>query len=322
VGRGRLVALKAAPSRVSVRAATPPDLNDLFLFTQLVVHGGFSAASHILGVSKSRLSRRIAGLEEHLGSRLVQRSTRTFAVTATGQLFLDHCLRVVAEAEAAEAAVLQLHSKPRGVVCVSCSITMAQTVLGHTLPRFLMDNPDVKVRVVSTSRAVIEQGVDIALFIHKAPLEDSGLVVRTIGISHQVLVASPRLFEQVPLPTTPEDLKRCPMLSVGREAGRDTWALTNSDGVRATVMIEPRLELESLLILKEAALNGLGVVRMPKVVCLNELRTGALEIVLPQWSLAPHEIHAVYPSRKGMTPAVRSLVEFLTRSIQQMLNEV
>lgn len=298
-----------------------PDLNDLFLFAQVVSHGGFSAASRGLGIPKSRLSRRISHLEERLGARLVQRSTRTFAITAAGQLFLQHCQRAVAEAQAAEAAVMEIQKTPRGLVRISCPITMAEAVLGHLLPQYLTDNPQVRVEVTSTSRSLnlIERAIDIAFVIHKSPLPDSSLVVRLLGVSRQVLVASPRLFEWAPRPGTPDDLQRFPMLCAGHEWGGDRWVLTRTDGEEATVVVDARLESESLLILKDAAVAGVGIVRLPRLICAAELRAGALEPVLPQWSVASNEIHVVSPSRKGMSPAVRSLLDFLTKHIPEIL---
>lgn len=303
---------------------TAPDLNDLFLFAQVVSHGGFSSASRSLGIPKSRVSRRIASLEERLGARLVQRSTRTFAITAAGQLFLQHCQRIVAEARAAEAAVMEIQKTPRGMVRISCPITMAQSMLGQLLPRYLIDNPEVTVEVTSTSRSLnlIERAIDIAIVIHKDQLPDSSLVVRSLGVSRQVLVASPRLFERVPRPASPDDLQRCPMLCPGHEWGGDRWVLTRDHGEQATVVVDPRLESESLLILKTAAVAGVGIVRLPKIICVGELRTGELELVLPQWSVASHEIHAVCPSRKGMSPAVRSLLDFLVKQVPQILAQI
>lgn len=156
------------------------DLNDMYLFVQVAEHGGFSAARRALGIPKSRLSRRIVALEERLGTRLVQRSTRTFAVTAAGQLFLQHCLAMVAEADAADTAVAEIQSKPRGTVRVSCSATMSQFVRGPILPPFLLANPEVRISVLSTNRTVIEENIDVALFVHRAPLQDSMLIERML----------------------------------------------------------------------------------------------------------------------------------------------
>jgi DNA-binding transcriptional LysR family regulator len=298
------------------------DLNDMYLFAQLVEHGGYSTASRALEIPKSRLSRRIAALEEHLGTRLVQRSTRTFAVTDAGRAFLEHCQAMIAEAEAAENAVAQIRAVPRGLIRISASIAMAHHVLAPILPRFMLDNPEVRVHVLSTNRIVhvIEENLDIALFVHRTPLQDSMLVMRMLGQSHQLLVASPRLFAEDPRPAIPEELKRFPALSVGGREHPETWELARVDGAKAaTIFSTPRLVSDSLSVLKGAALAGVGVVRLPEFICRREIASGQLEVVLPGWSLPSHDIHAVYPSRKGMTPAVRSFIEYLADSISSEL---
>jgi DNA-binding transcriptional LysR family regulator len=286
-----------------------------------VEHGGFSPASRVLGLPKSRLSRRVAALEERLGVRLVQRSTRTFSVTDAGRAFLQHCQAMLAEAEAAENAVAEIQSMPRGLVRVSCPITMTQYVLGPVLPGFLLANPEVRVDLISTNRSVniIEENIDVGLFVHRAPLQDSLLVERMLGVSPQVLVASPQLFEREPRPVAPEDLKRLPSLAVTGRAGPDAWQLTGPDSTSVTIFKTARLTGESLTVLRDAALAGVGVARLPEFICRKDIRDGALELVLPEWSLPAHEIHAVYPSRKGMTPAVRAFIEYLAHEIAARL---
>jgi DNA-binding transcriptional LysR family regulator len=259
-------------------------------------------------VPKSRLSRRVAALEERLGTRLVQRSTRTFAVTDAGRAFLQHCQTIIAEAEAAENALAAMQARPRGLVRVSCSVTMTQFILGPILPAFLLANPEVRIDLISTNRIVnvIEENVDIALFVHRAPLQDSLLVERMLGVSPQVLVASPMLFEDAPRPTVPDDLKRLPLLAVTGRVRPDTLELTARDASSVTVFQTPRL-------------TGVGVARLPEFICREDIRAGRLEIVLPQWSLPEHEIHAVYPSRKGMMPAVRAFLEYLAQEVRRQL---
>src|SRR6266404_166167 len=245
------------------------DFNDLYLFAQIVIHDGYSAASRNLGIPKSTLSRRITALEERLGSRLVQRSSRTFAVTAAGRVFLQHCIAMIAEADAAELAVAQTQARPRGLVRVSCPISMAQSMLGPVLPTFLSENSEVNVSLVSTNRSVnlIEEGFDVALFIHRTPLQDSSLIVRAIGTSPQVLVASPHVFRQAPRPRSPADLRSLPTISMNYGLATDDWRLFRGDESYTAVVTEPRLIAENLLILKDAALGGVGVARLPKIIC-------------------------------------------------------
>lgn len=300
------------------------DFNDLYLFAQIVIHDGYSAASRNLGIPKSTLSRRITALEERLGSRLVQRSSRTFAVTAAGRVFLQHCIAMIAEADAAELAVAQTQARPRGLVRVSCPISMAQSMLGPVLPTFLSENSEVNVSLVSTNRSVnlIEEGFDVALFIHRTPLQDSSLIVRAIGTSPQVLVASPHVFRQVPRPRSPADLRSLPTISMNYGLATDDWRLFRGDESYTAVVTEPRLIAENLLILKDAALGGVGVARLPKIICGEELSDGRLEAVLPDWSMPPHEIHACYPSRKGVPPAVRCFVEFVAKALGERLARI
>jgi DNA-binding transcriptional LysR family regulator len=300
------------------------DLNDLYIFAEVVTHNGYSSASRDLGLPKSTLSRRIAALEERLGSRLVQRSSRTFAVTTAGQLFLKHCLAMIAEADAAELAVAQTQTRPRGLVRVSCPISMAQSMLGPILPAYLSENPEVNVSLVSTNRSVnlIEEGFDVALFIHRTPLQDSSLIVRAIGSSPQVLVASPQLFERIPRPSSPEELNSLPTISMNYGLANDDWTLFRGDDKRTAVIADPRLIAENLLILKDAALGAVGVARLPKIICGKELREAQLEVVLPDWSMPPHEIHACYPSRKGVPPAVRSFVDYVVKAIGERLAKI
>ena len=271
---------------------------------------------------KSRLSRRVAALEERLGTRLVQRSTRTFAVTDAGRVLLQHCQAIIAEAEAAENAVAAMQARPRGLVRVSCSVTMSQYVLGPIMPALLLANPEVRVDLISTNRIVniIEENVDIAMFVHRAPLQDSLLVERMLGVSPQVLVASPKLFENLPRPTTPEQLKQLPSLAVTGRTRPDTIELTARAGSSVTVFQTPRLTGESLTVLRDSALAGVGFTRLPEFICRDDIRSGRLEIVLPEWTLPAHEIHAVYPSRKGMTPAVRVFLEYLAREVRKHLS--
>jgi DNA-binding transcriptional LysR family regulator len=299
------------------------DLNDMYLFVQVAEHGGFSAASRALGIPKSRLSRRIVALEERLGTRLVQRSTRMFAVTAAGQLFLQHCLAMVAEADAADTAVAEIQSKPRGTVRVSCSVTMSQFLLGPILPPFLLANPEVRISVLSTNRTVnlIEENIDVALFVHRAPLQDSMLIERSLGVSKQVLVASPELLSRSPPLTEPKDLTEFPALSAGGRIGAHEWELISTSGYRTMVPIVPRLTAEHLSLLKDAVLVGAGIARLPLVMCAEEIRAGTLAVVLPDWSVPPHEIHAVYPSRKGMTTAVRHFIDYLVDTVGHNLQQ-
>ncbi|WP_049622847.1 LysR substrate-binding domain-containing protein [Frateuria defendens] len=293
------------------------DLNDLYFFAAVVEHGGFSAAGRALGIPKSRLSKRIAQLEERLGVRLLQRTTRRFVVTEVGERFYGHCRAVLEEARAAQDAVDELRVEPRGVVRISCPISLVQTVLADVLPDFLAQYPKVQVRVQASNRRVdvVGEGVDIAIRVRTKLDTDANLVMRTFGMSRVLAVASPALLNSLGRPQTPAELARLPALSIQEHEGAQVWELSDADGQRASVEMGARLISGDFVILLEAARRGMGVALLPEFVCAPLITSGELEVVLPDWSAPDGTMHFVYPSRRGMLPGVRALVDFLAERL-------
>ncbi len=171
-----------------------PDLNELYYFAQVVEHGGFAPAGRALGIPKSKLSRRVALLEERLGTRLLQRSTRSFAVTEVGQRYYQHCRAMLIEAEAAEESAALAHAEPCGVVRVSCPVALLAARVGGMLGEFMRRYPQVELLVDETNRRVdvVGEGLDLAIRVRPPPLQDSELVLRTLAERRQCLVAAPR----------------------------------------------------------------------------------------------------------------------------------
>lgn len=288
------------------------DLNDLYYFSIVVEKGGFAAAGRALDIPKSRLSRRIAQLEERLGVRLIQRSTRRFAVTDAGQRFYAHCQTVIAEAQAAEDAVAQLTSEPRGLVRMSCPVSITQNVLSLILPEFLAKYPLVKLLVLSTNRRVdlINENVDIAIRVRTKLDTDADLVVRSFGNSRSVLVANPKYLDAHGRPESPDDLRKLDTISIS-ESEVQTWELRNADGVEFRHDHRPRVMCGDFPMTLASAVGGLGVAFLPETVCTAALDKGDLEIILPAWSPPQGIIHCVYPSRRGLLPSVRALIDRL-----------
>ncbi len=289
------------------------DLNDLYYYAQVVEHGGFAAAARALGVPKSKLSRRIALLEERLGVRLIQRSTRRFSVTEIGRVYHQHCTAVVAEAEAAQEAIDRTSAEPQGLVRISCPIVLMQQRVGAVVSRFLMEHRRVRVHVEATNRRVdvIAEGFDVALRVRTPPLEDTGLVVRVLGGHGGALVASPGLLDRRERPRAPGDLDRFDSLDMTRLGGEHRWRLTGPDGTVSDVPHRPRLVTDEMMTLRRAALDGAGVVALPKYLVEDDLARGALEAVLPPWTPPSGLVHAVFPSRRGLLPAVRTFIDAL-----------
>lgn len=293
-------------------ALSMEDLNDLVWFAKVVEHNGFSAASRYLGVPKSRLSRRVAALEERLGVRLLQRTSRRLTVTPVGQLFYERCQAVISVSESASEVVQQAIGQPIGTLRLSCPITLAQFWLTPLLPKFMSAFPRVNLSLTATNRQidVVEEGFDIALRVRRAPLSNSSLVVRRLGQTIDVLVASPSLLAVNGTPASPADLKNWPTLALPGAADHLTWELKRATETSQT-QINPRLVSDDMFALRLAALEGIGIALLPKLICDADLRQGRLERVLPDWGCAPSEIQATFPTRRGMLPAVRALIDFL-----------
>ena len=293
------------------------DLNDLYFFAAVVEHGGFSAAGRALGVPKSRLSKRVAQLEERLGVRLLQRTTRRFVVTEVGERFYAHCRAVLEEAQAAQDAVDELRAEPRGVVRLSCPESLAQTVLAYLLPDFLTLYPKMQVRLLASNRRVdvIGEGYDLAIRVRSKLDSDANLVMRSFGQSRTKLVASPNLLKVQGRPATPEELAKLPALSMREHEGAQVWELIGVNGEQVNVEVQARLITGDFAVLLESARRGLGVALLPEFVCAPAIARGELEVVLPDWSVPEGTMHFVYPSRRGMLPGVRALVDFLAERL-------
>lgn len=289
------------------------DLNDLYFFVQAVDHGGFAPAARSLGMPKSRLSRRIALLEDRLGVRLVQRTTRRFAVTEVGQEYYRHCVAMLIEADAADDAIAQLRSEPRGLIKLSCPSALVYFHVGDMLGRFMAANPQVDVHLECTNRRVdvIGEGFDVALRARFPPLEDSDLVMKVLGSSRHRLIASPQLLQKHARPEVPADLALLPSVDLDSPQREHTWSLDGPDGTHARVTHRPRLMVDDMVALCFAARNGVGVAQLPTMMIGNELASGHLVDVLPEWAPKSRIVHAVFPSRRGLLPSVRALLDHL-----------
>lgn len=296
------------------------DLNDLVLFAAVVTHGGFSGAARALGVPKSSLSRRVADLERRLGVRLLQRSTRAVRVTDVGAAFYAQCEAVGQAARAALEIAERAGEKPSGRLRVSCPVGVAHIFLAPVLGGFFRANPEVRLELDLTNRRVdvIGEGYDVALRIRTA-MDDSNLVVRSFGLSHQILVASPSfLDERGPFPSAESLQGVTGVGSGGMGMDRPRWRVAAPDGVLVDIEYAPVLVTDDVHVLEQAAIAGIGVAQLPFNLCGDAVGEGRLIILLPDHRIAAHQLHAVFPSRRGMVPAVRAFIEFLATELPRM----
>ncbi len=296
------------------------DLNDLYYFAAVVEHGGFAAAERALGIPKSRLSRRISALEAELGVRLLQRSTRRFAVTDVGNSVYRHAQSMLLEAQAAREVVDRLSAEPRGLVRVSIPVGLAQREIPSLLPDFLARYPEVRVQLHVSNRRVdlINEGFDLALRVRDKLNDDGSLVMRSFGQIQERLVASPAYLRRFGRPQVPDDLAAHVTLSMIEDDARQRWELQRN-GESQRVELKPRVAGFDFPMLMALAKQGVGITLLPETLCADAVRSGELQVVLPEWKLPQGIVHAVFASRRGMLPAVRVFIDHLAERLPPML---
>lgn len=283
------------------------DLNAMVMFARVVQHGSFSAAARHSAVSTSTLSRRIAQLEEDVGARLLERDSRNVRTTPAGEIFLERCRRVAAEADLAAHAADALHGEPRGRLRVSASPLFTHAVLAPMLPDFLARFPAVELDLHVTVRrvAVIEEGFDVV--IRAGRPRASSLIGRRLGESTSCLVATPAWLDGVDAITRPSDLERSGCLVYSPRNGTVRWRFTR--GASEVVVEAEGTRMNDLLTLQRLCLAGVGPTALPALLCAEALRDGRLVRLLPEWSLPTASVTALYPSRRHIAPSVRAFID-------------
>lgn len=289
------------------------DFNEIVVFARIVQLGSFSAAASSLGIPKSTVSRRVAELEERVGARLLQRTTRKLNLTDVGRTYYEHCSRIVVELEEAQLAVSQLQSTPRGLLRVTIPLTFS--VVGPVVTEYLARYPDVQVEVVCTDRRVdlIDERFDLAVRVGHIP--DSTLVSRKLGSVRRILLAAPKVMERMKGVKEPVDLERHPSIIFAPEG--NVWTLT-SGAKSAEITLRPRLVVNDYDMLRTVACAGFGVALLPEYQCLEELKSGRLRRILDTWAAPAIPVVAIYPSTRHLSPKVIAFVELLRTRLQAL----
>lgn len=295
------------------------DLDDFYCFALVVEHGGFSAAERATEIPKSKLSRRVYNLEEQLGVRLIQRSSRHFAVTDIGMDVYRHAQVMMNAAQAAHDAVNHLSSEPRGVIKVSVPVDIAQNQMTKILPNFLKKYPEVRVQMMVSNRRidVINEGIDVALRVRSKLDDDPNLVLREFEAIEQRLFASQAYLNEFGHLSTPEQLTDHRIISMAEDHLDQHFLLTDPNKLQKKIKVNPVIMGSNLLMLAELASQNCGIALLPDSIAQDFVQSGQLVKVLPEWT-APHGIfHAVYPSRRGLLPAVRVFIDYLVEQLAQ-----
>jgi DNA-binding transcriptional LysR family regulator len=280
-------------------------------FVRVVEAGSFVAAADRLGISTSSLSRLVADLEQHLGTRLLNRTTRRLSLTESGQAYYERCVTLLADLAEAEAMAGQSAAQARGTVRLTCSYSMAEQKVAPAIASFVERHPAVKFELVVSDRIVdlVEEGFDLAIRV--GALGSDRLVARRLGSMQLVLCAAPSYLERHPEPRGPADLAAHNALTYAYSASPRLWRFTDRAGEVHDVRVAGNLHANSGDALRAAALEGLGIINEPDFLLDPALRAGRLVRLLPEYTGGGGDIWAVYPSRRHLSLKVRLFVDHI-----------
>jgi DNA-binding transcriptional LysR family regulator len=297
------------------------DLNDFRTFVRIVECGSLTAASRQLNVPKSTVSHRLQQLETSLGVRLLNRTSRSLSTTDAGGLFYRHAVATLERADLAESAVRERLIEPCGTIRFTTAVATSLFALRPILPEFIRHHPKVSV-VQHTSDDPIDivgGSFDLAIRAHSGPISDSTLVQRTLARAPWFLFAGLDYLDRRGLPIGPEDLEGHDALIMSGPGWPTAWRLKHPTHGEVVVPADPRLAGNDILMLKQAAQDGLGIVALPGYICREDVKSGALRRVLPDWLAREASITAVMPFRHGLLPSVRAFVDFLVEQVPKLV---
>ncbi len=286
---------------------TTIEFGEMQAFFAVVSEGTFTAAAARLGTDKARVSRTVRRVEEKLGVRLLNRSTRHISVTEVGREYFERVASILAAAEAAEAMVAQQTQEPRGRLRVTAGVEFGTTQVDGWIAEFLQRWPKVSVEAEYTNRIIdlVHENFDVAIRI--GPLEDSALSARKLGELSYALYAAPEYLDKRPDMREVEDLSDHDLI-MHVPRGRPSWNLMNDNRLEK-VSRAPRSVVNNTIAARNMALAALGVAQLPQYLAEPNLEDGTLKVVLPGWARSPVPVHAVFTSTRYMDPKVRSFID-------------
>lgn len=290
--------------------ARPIGLDDVAVFVKVASTGGFSRAALALGLPKSSVSRAVARLEDSLGVRLIERTTRQMRLTHAGSDYFDQVQRALQGLDDAADSVRQLQTEPRGQLRVTAPVDLGQIVLAPLCVAFLRQHPGIDLEMVLTDRVVdlVDEGLDLA--IRAGDLRDSSLVARRLGTSQLALFAGTRWLAQHSPPRHPDELRQLPAVLFRNRTGETALRLRGPQGM-ADAVLRGQLSCNNFLFLRAALIEGAGIGVLPTLVARDDVAAGRLQRLLPEWTLDEGPLWAVYPSTRHLPLKVRAFIDFL-----------
>jgi DNA-binding transcriptional LysR family regulator len=288
-------------------------LQSMRVFAKVVEQGSFARAAQALAMSNAVVTRLIADLEDHLGTRLLNRTTRKLSLTETGHAYLERVVQILQEIEDAEAIASAQSSKPSGVLRIYSHLGFGQQQLPLLLPEYAAQYPDVTLDVIISDRTVdlVEERIDIGIFIDFQKF-DSSMVARQLGISEAVLCASPAYVKQHGEPKNLADVSHHACLNFSYEQLRHAWPLKGPDGNTINIPISNKVISNNGDFLRHCAIAGMGIVIRPSFALGDDLAAGRLVRLLNDHHLGRLSVVMVYHSRRLLSAKVRSFVDFMS----------
>jgi DNA-binding transcriptional LysR family regulator len=285
-------------------------LASMKVFVAVVDAGSFAAAAGRLDMSRAMASKYVMNLEDHLGTRLLNRTTRRLSVTESGSVFYERSVQIISDVTEAEQVAGHMSAVPRGILKITMPLSYGQHRLGPVIADYVRQYPQVKLDIsFSDHKAdLIEEGFDLAIRIGTLP--GSGLIARKLGSGRVIVCASPDYLKRHGTPQTPEDLARHSCLGYTLSNSGDEWRLTRQ-GEEAAIRIAGPIKADNGDMLRLAALSGAGLIFQPHFIVSEDLQAGRLVQVLADYASAELGIYAIYPSRKHLSAKVRTFVDFL-----------
>lgn len=295
------------------------DLNDMVIFAKVAELQGISPAARALKMPKSKVSRRLVQLEESLGIRLLERSTRSVSVTEAGRLYWQYCQRVVEEADSALESVQQLSDAPRGHLRISTSVGIGHYLVAPYMADFLRTYPEIKLDIDMSNRRVdvIAEGFDLAVRVGQ--LDDSNLVCRRLGGGRSCLFASPDYLQRNGMPKSLDDLADHRILLMSDSGRFGQWSFEDEAGKQHTLEVEPSLSMNDFTSLCRVLVDGGGIANLPRYIVDDFVTEGLLQPVLPELRSPEINFYVLYPSHRGLTRKAGVWVDFLMERISKGL---
>lgn len=291
------------------------DLNEVAVFIKVVQTGSFSQAAQALGMPNSTVSFKVSSLEKRLGMTLIQRTTRKLNITLAGQAYFKRCLQGLEEIQAAEVEMASIQKEPQGLLRITAPIELGSSVLPDLISEYTRKFPKVRVEMILSGRHVDLLAENVDLAIRASELKDSSLIAKKIGSVYFAPLASTKYLKTKGVPYHPRDLKNHSCLHF-TPLGLNEWKLVGSKG-NLTLPIEAKTIVDDLAMLKLLTLKGDGIALLPTHLCYDDVQSGKLVRILPEWRTVLTPVHFVYPAQRYVTPKLSAFIGMATETLKR-----